>query len=132
MPPKVPRILAGVAYAVFATFGILVWHVLTFVALPKETTPLNTLISLLSLEPGAFFMRLHLSLVLSAVALAAILVFKPPLSIFGKRTLLALSLAFAVVSCFYLSLDTADLPVLGFLCVAWAYWPALMPSPREA
>jgi|KBSMisStandDraft_5_1062788.scaffolds.fasta_scaffold694735_2 hypothetical protein len=120
---KLPGTLAGVAYASFAVFGLLVWHTLTFVALAKGETPSSTFVSLISLEPSAFFMRLHLSLTLCAVALSVVLLIKPPLSVIGKRTLFVLSLAFTVVCCVYMSPDTLYLPVIGFVCVAWACWP---------
>lgn len=122
---KSPEAWAGIAYGVFAAFGLLVWHTLAFVALPSGATPGGTFVALLQQGPGAFFMRLHLSTTLAALALAAVLLLRSPESRRGQLVLLGTSLALTVVCWLYLAPDVLYLPTVGFLCVAWACWPAV-------
>ena len=116
-----PGRLAGLCYAIFAAFGAAVWYTLVFTAVPVGGTPSSTLGELLTLEPTAGWMQLHLAVTVVAAMLAAALLARPPSTGHAHVVVLALGLVLALVVWWYFTLDLLLLPILALLCNALGY-----------
>jgi hypothetical protein len=126
--PSYP-VLAAVAYAIFAAFGIAIWYPLLFVAVPTGTSTLQTLQDLLAYEPGGHLLGLHTVASLIAAVVAGILFVRPIVTRRASLTAAIGSTLFAVAVWALYRSDTALLPTVGAGALAWNYFKSpVVPS----
>jgi hypothetical protein len=124
--------LAAISYGLFALFGIAVWHTLLFVALPKGTTPLDTLQGLLELEPGAQLLRFHAATTLAAAAFASVLMLKPPTRTATCLVAAIASVLLAALVWTVFAPDVALLPTMAAVALVWGWFNASRTAPSDA
>jgi len=119
--PSYP-VLAAIAYAIFAAFGIAVWYPLLFVAAPSGTTTIQALQDLLAHEPAGDLLGLHTVVSLLAAAAALILSVRPIVTRRASLTASIGSTLFAVAVWALYRSDTALLPTVGAAALVWNHF----------
>jgi predicted secreted protein len=112
-------VLAAVSYALFAAFGIAVWYTLLFVSVPKGANAWSTAQDILRMEPQAPFMQAHAAAILVAAAFAGLLFLQPAVGSMAYLGATVASVAFAVAAWFVFASETAVLPTVSAVALAF-------------
>ena len=129
MKLNLPRftILAALSYALFAACGVAVWYTLLFVAVPKNANAWSTAQELLRLESGAQLMQAHAAATVLAAAFALLLLLKPVLGSKAYLGATIVSVAFAAAAWLAFNSETAVLPTVSALAMAFLISPQAQP-----
>ncbi len=128
--PSCP-VLAAIAYAIFAVFGLAIWYPLLFIAVPTGTSTLQTLQELLTFDSLGHFLYLHTVATLVALAFAVALAFRPIVTRRSSFVAVLSSTLFAVTAWALYQSDTALLPTVAAASLTWNYFKSQV-RPSEA
>jgi hypothetical protein len=115
-------VLAAVAYALFATFGLAVWYTLLFTEVPQGASAWSTAQELLQAEPQARLLQAHAAATLIAVVFSAVLLLRPAAGSPAYLAAAITAIVFAVLAWLVFSSDTAILPSVAAIALAFGWF----------